>query len=1003
MMKKIWLNKSLRGTSSTSFWVTKQSRGLIFGLLLITIHLITVHYLYAQSWTTYNTGNGLANNYVNAIAIDTAGVKWFGTDNGVSKFNGTNWTTYRFNDGLANNVVYSIAIDTSDVKWFGTNGGGVSKFDGTTWTTYITTQGFNNNSVRAIAIDNTGTKWFGTNNGVNKFDGTTWTTYTTDSGLAANEVISIAIDSQGTKWFGTYGGGVSKFDGTTWVTYNYSNTNQKLLNNIVNSIAIDNAGNKWFGTNSGVSKFDGTNWTTYTTTTPFGLSGNLVNSVVIDSADNKWFGTDNGVSKFDGTNWTSYTTANGLAGSNVYRIAVDSTSTKWLSTYGYGVCKLSPTGTFSGNVTDGSVPLANVTIEVINSQSAVIGSTTTNANGNYTVTASTGTYDVRASISRYTPHRRTNCIVSADTTTTVNFALDQITTNVTGVISTNTTWYYANSPYIVTGHVLVNQGVTLTIEPGVEVKFSDDTYLRVDGTLVARGTAADKIIFTTNNSTPTAGDWDSIKFTDTSNDSKCIISYAEIKYAQYGVYGDKAAPTITYSTITYNSDGGIYLSFSSASETPTISNNVITNNGTYNSGTGIYSMASPTINNNIIQNNYVGVNAYSGGRPVISNNIISYNCYGISTSYNSPMISNNSISNNTYGTYSAYHENPNVPVTLKRNTITGNINAIYNNGANMVITRNTITDNGTGITVYGNYSSTITYNNIYNSTATYNIDNKSAKDIIANNNWWGTTNTSTIDSKIYDYTEDFNYGKVLYAPIAGSTNDIYLNTAPTLSSLGTNDYVSDGLHPQTGDTNTNFTYKVKYTDTDNDPPSAGYPRVYIKKGGVNISGSPFAMTYESGSSETGAQYTYSTTFSSAGTNYTYYFEAYDIMGATATGTPTSSVDAPDVTTAVTATQNESRNEVVVTVTRNLFNPVSGQNAGIKFDLSSGDNVTVTVFDVMGNQVRSLVKQVNYNSGSVNVPWDGRNDNGNIVAPGLYLVYIKVGDKMQVKQVAISAR
>ncbi|MEW6556881.1 MAG: hypothetical protein AB1349_05935 [Elusimicrobiota bacterium] len=125
-----------------------------------------------------------------------------------------------------------------------------------------------------------------------------------------------------------------------------------------------------------------------------------------------------------------------------------------------------------------------------------------------------------------------------------------------------------------------------------------------------------------------------------------------------------------------------------------------------------------------------------------------------------------------------------------------------------------------------------------------------------------------------------------------------VNTPPTLSWTGETNYVSDGLDPETGTTSTNFTYRVTYTDADNDPPFSGTPKVHILKGATEITGSPFTMTYVSGANNTGAIYTYSSGGQAhpytQGTDYTYYFEAQDITGASATGTPTSSIDAPDV-------------------------------------------------------------------------------------------------------------
>ncbi|MCX5785104.1 MAG: hypothetical protein NTX59_05405 [Elusimicrobia bacterium] len=132
-----------------------------------------------------------------------------------------------------------------------------------------------------------------------------------------------------------------------------------------------------------------------------------------------------------------------------------------------------------------------------------------------------------------------------------------------------------------------------------------------------------------------------------------------------------------------------------------------------------------------------------------------------------------------------------------------------------------------------------------------------------------------------------------YTALGSTTTVAAGNSVPTLAWTGESNYIADGLNPESGDTATSFAYHVKYTDADNDAPGSGYPKVHIKKGGTEISGSPFTMTFVSGAYNTGAIYNYSKTLA-VGTDYTYYFEALDSIGATATGTPTSSVDAPDV-------------------------------------------------------------------------------------------------------------
>ena len=62
---------------------------------------------------------------------------------------------------------------------------------------------------------------------------------------------------------------------------------------------------------------------------------------------------------------------------------------------------------------------------------------------------------------------------------------DRGPTYVSGIISTDVNWNVTDSPYIVTGNMLVASGSSLTIDPGVHVKFDGYYYLQIEGTLIA--------------------------------------------------------------------------------------------------------------------------------------------------------------------------------------------------------------------------------------------------------------------------------------------------------------------------------------------------------------------------------------------------------------------------------------------------------------------------------------------------------------------------------------
>ena len=125
------------------------------------------------------------------------------------------------------------------------------------------------------------------------------------------------------------------------------------------------------------------------------------------------------------------------------------------------------------------------------------------------------------------------------------FSIIQVSagTSVSGVISENTTWSLIDSPVTITGNTLVQSGVTLTIEPGVVVRFAGfySLYVNDGGRLLASGTQENKIIFM-DNGTEIVGSWDQIRCKD---GGYIHFEYVTIQYADIGVFLEWGLPIQT--------------------------------------------------------------------------------------------------------------------------------------------------------------------------------------------------------------------------------------------------------------------------------------------------------------------------------------------------------------------------------------------------------------------------------------------------------------------------
>jgi len=121
------------------------------------------------------------------------------------------------------------------------------------------------------------------------------------------------------------------------------------------------------------------------------------------------------------------------------------------------------------------------------------------------------------------------------------------------------------------------------------------------------------------------------------------------------------------------------------------------------------------------------------------------------------------------------------------------------------------------------------------------------------------------------------------------------NSPPNMTWQGSSGYTSDGLEPESGYPNTDFVFRVKYIDSDNDAPFTDYPCVHILIDGSDIEGSPFAMIEEDSEPFTTGR-TYIRTLSGLDVgNYNYRFEAQDSYGMTAEGEAIIEMAGPIVT------------------------------------------------------------------------------------------------------------
>jgi signal transduction histidine kinase/ligand-binding sensor domain-containing protein len=234
---------------------------------------------------------GLSNSSVNSILQDEQGFMWFGTLNGLNKYDGFSFEVFKntphSSESISGNRITSLMLDSSGLLWVGTWNSGISVYDsGKNNFSHITCDPLKKNSVRSNKItslvDDNGYVWVGTDGvGISKLDKRTKkivlrfsttgrgvlkssqkkkiffhsSTGEHASSLSDNRIRAMIIDkNDNVLWVGTASGGLNRINlkKNTIRTYRYEEgVPHSLSSDEIISLLLDSAGVLWIGTGGG--------------------------------------------------------------------------------------------------------------------------------------------------------------------------------------------------------------------------------------------------------------------------------------------------------------------------------------------------------------------------------------------------------------------------------------------------------------------------------------------------------------------------------------------------------------------------------------------------------------------------------------------------------------------------------------------------------------------------------------------------------------------------------
>ncbi|WP_325640036.1 sensor histidine kinase [Parapedobacter sp.] len=328
-------------------------------LTYIVLVWISVGCAYGQPFyfTHYQVESGLSNNAVLCSAQDPMGFVWFGTKDGLNRFDGYSFKVFHSDpenpNGLRSNFVRALHVDETGCIWVGTDQG-IYLFDQKSETFSLFHPSITN-EILDIQSDHRGNIWFINNLILFRYStGTDSLLSITDPSVVS--VSAFGINEMGDTWIGTPTGDLLHYHHTNGFQHRYPifEHSPKVVSQWIERIFCTNKGYLLVGTSKqGVKVFDTTEGT-YTDLLTQDEKGTdmFIRDIIEHRPDEYWLATESGIFIYDhrtgtylnlkkerGNPWS-------LSDNAVYTLCKDNENNIWAGTYFGGINHYAQANTF---------------------------------------------------------------------------------------------------------------------------------------------------------------------------------------------------------------------------------------------------------------------------------------------------------------------------------------------------------------------------------------------------------------------------------------------------------------------------------------------------------------------------------------------------------------------------------------------------------------------------------------------------------------------------------